>query len=219
MHLRLWSMSAKDNLNLYVFIGVLFAVGAIFGALLVNALTLEQQQELADQLSVYMKTVQTPSNLDPASTFWDNFMFYGKWLLLIWLLGLSVIGLPAVLALDFLKGVLIGFAVSMLVRQWAWKGVLFSMATIAPHNALVIPALLIASVSASRFAYFIVRERLFRRKGRLLPPFLAHSGVVAVLLLLVGCASLFEAYVAPLLLEKISPHLVDPKALSAIARF
>ncbi|MFC5699795.1 stage II sporulation protein M [Cohnella faecalis] len=208
MNIRIWNLSTRDNLNLYVFVGVLFAVGAVFGALLVNALTFEQQQELADRLLAYMNDVRHPNDLNNAAAFWDSFFFYGKWLGLIWLLGLSVIGLPAVLALDFLKGVLIGFAVGMLVRQWAWKGLIFSLATVAPQNALVVPALLIASVSAARFAYFVVRERLFRRKGQLLPPFLAHTAVAFLMLLMLVCASLYEAYVSPLLLERLVPSVV-----------
>ena len=45
----------------------------------------------------------------------------------LWVLGLTVVGLPFVLALDFLKGVLVGFAIGMLVREFAWKGLLFSL--------------------------------------------------------------------------------------------
>lgn len=117
MNVRLWNLSTRDNLNLYVFVGVLVIVGAIFGALLVNALTLEQQQELADEIGVYMTAVKDSHQISSSATFWEIFWFYGKWLLLMWFLGLSVIGLPLVLVLDFLKGVLIGFAVALLAQH------------------------------------------------------------------------------------------------------
>ncbi|WP_370636365.1 stage II sporulation protein M [Cohnella sp. CFH 77786] len=204
--MRLWNLSARENVNLYLFVGVLLVVGAVFGALLVHALTFEQQQELAEHLGHYMNTLEDPGSSNPADAFGSSFLFYAKWLLLIWLLGISVIGLPLVLVLDFLKGVLIGFAVGLLVHQYAWQGVLVSLAAVAPQNALVVPALMIASVSAARFAYFVVRERLFRRKGRLLPPFLAHTAAAALMLVMLGLASLYEAYVSPLLLERVAPQ-------------
>jgi stage II sporulation protein M len=212
VNFRLWNLSARDNLNLYVFIGVLIIVGAIFGALLVNALTLEQQQELADEIGNYMTSIQDSQHLVQKTTFWDSFMFYGKWLFLIWLLGLSVIGLPIVLALNFLKGVLIGFAGALLTQQLAWKGVIFFFVATAPQNALVIPALMIASISAARFAYFVVRERLFRRKGQLLPPFLAHTAVTVLMLVILCAASLYEAYLSPLLLERVTPILISAES-------
>jgi stage II sporulation protein M len=205
VNFRLWNLSTRDNLNLYVFVGVLLVVGAIFGALLVNALTLEQQQELADEIGVYMTTVKESQPITPMTTFWESFWFYGKWLLLIWFLGLSVIGLPLVLVLDFLKGVLIGFAVALLAQQLAWKGVFFFLAATAPQNAIVVPALMIASISAARFAYFVVRERLFRRKGQLLPPFLAHTAVTGLMLIMIGVASSYEAFLSPIILEHITP--------------
>lgn len=218
MHVRLWNMSARENIHLYLFVGVLFVVGAIFGALLVRALTFEQQQDLAAQLGVYMKSAREHGDWQAGGAFRDSFFFYGKWLLLIWLLGLSVIGLPLVLALDFLKGVLIGFTVGLLVHELAWKGVWFFLAAVAPQNALVVPALMIVSVSAARFAYFVLRERLFRRKGRLLPPFLAHTGVAVLMLVMLCLASLYEAYVSPLLLERFAPYAAAPQQAKAAFR-
>lgn len=216
VNFRILNLSARENLNLYVFVGVLVVVGAIFGALLVNALTLEQQQELTDDIGLYMTTIKDAEQILQASTFWESFLFYSKWLLLIWLLGLSVIGLPVVLVLDFLKGVLVGFAVALLAQQLAWKGVFFFLVATAPQNALVIPALMIASVSAARFSFFVVRDRLFKRRGRLLPPFLAHTAVSILMLLMLCIASLYEAYLSPLLLERIAPMIAvaDIVALS-----
>ncbi|WP_221626798.1 stage II sporulation protein M [Cohnella lubricantis] len=212
--MRPWNLSTRSNLNLYLFIGVLLLSGAVFGFLLVNALTLDQQQELADELKAYWTTFAEPSSLNAGAAFWDRFLLYAKWIGLIWLLGISVIGLPLMLALDFLKGVLLGFTVGLIIRELAWRGVGLSIAAIAPQNAIVIPALTIASASGARFAYYIVRERLFRRKGRLLPPFLAHSAVALAMLAILLCAALYEAYAAPYLLERFAPQAAA--ALSAL---
>lgn len=207
---RLWNLSARENMNLYLFVGTLIVVGAVFGVLLVRALTFEQQQDLAGYLGVYIGQIGESGSLDPAGTFRGSLLFYGKWLALIWLLGISVIGLPAVLILDFLKGVLIGFTVGLLLHEFAWRGLLFSFVAVAPQNALVVPALMIASVSSARFAYFVVRERLFLRKGRLLPPFLAHTAASALMLAVLCLASLYEAYLSPWLLELAAPRAAAP---------
>lgn len=202
---RSWNLSVGGNLNGYVFLGALLAAGALFGILLTGALTLEQQQELADGLNLYFAKLAGPAEADAWSAFRDSVLFYAKWLGLIWLLGLSVIGLPLVLALDFLKGMLIGFTAALLAEQLSWKGVLFFLAATGPQNALIVPALLIATVSAAKFARFIVKERLLRRNGRLLPPFIAHSVVSLSMFMLIVFAALYEAHVAPRLLAKASP--------------
>ncbi|MFC4599156.1 stage II sporulation protein M [Cohnella hongkongensis] len=222
MNFRLWNLSARDNLNLYVFLGVLVLVGAIFGAMVVHSFTLDQQQELADAIGVYLTQAGSQgegSAVSPALAFRESFFFYGKWLLLIWFLGLSVIGLPFVFVLDFLKGVLIGFAAAVLAQQFAWKGVLFFLLATGPRNALVVPALMIASLSAAKFAYFVVRERLFRRKGQLLPPFLAHTAVAAAMLLVLCVASLYEAFLSPNLLDRIAPSVSAQEVSTLSSKF
>lgn len=210
------SLRLAESMNLYLFVGTLIVVGAVFGLLLVRSLTLEQQQELAGYLGHYMGQMGDASAYDAAGTFRSSLLYYIKWLVLIWLLGLSVIGLPAVLMIDFLKGVLTGFAIGVLLEEFSWKGLLMALAAVAPKNALAIPALLIASVSAARFAHFVVRDRLFRHKGLLLPPFLAHTAASALMLILLCLASLSEAYLSPWLLELILPGAENPApALSA----
>lgn len=51
----------KGQTSLYVFVAVLFLVGVIFGALMVNALSLEQRQDLEAYLGNFFMTVQHSS--------------------------------------------------------------------------------------------------------------------------------------------------------------
>jgi stage II sporulation protein M len=217
MRKRLWNLRFRENLNLYLFVGTLIIVGAVFGMLLVRSLTFEQQQDLAGYLDSYMGQIVDEGGADAAGTFRSSLLFYSKWLILVWLLGISVIGLPAVLVIDFLKGVLIGFTVGVLLQEFSWRGLLLSLVALAPQNALAVPALMIASVSSARFAYFVVKDRLFQRKGLLLPPFLEHTAVSALMLAVLCLASLYEAYLSPWLMELAVPLAgrTDP-AISAL---
>ena len=92
----------KDQTMLYVFVGVLFLVGVLFGALMVNALSLEQQQEMARYLNHFFVNVQDGGESMSQSSYWSIAALHLKWIGLIWILGLSVIGLPGILILDFL---------------------------------------------------------------------------------------------------------------------
>jgi len=200
---RPWCRPCREHAPLYVFVGALILTGAGFGVFLVDALSLEQRLELAARLDAYRWTLIRPEGADAAAAFRDSFLFYARWLGLIWLLGLSVIGLPGVLALDFLKGVMIGFAAGLMVREMDGEGLLLAFAAMAPHNALAVPALMIASVSSIRFAGWMAGERLLRKRGRLLPPFRSH-GLTALAMLAPLCgAAMTEAYLTPLLLGRL----------------
>lgn len=195
----------KEQLHLYVFVSVLFIVGVVFGALLVNALTLDQQQDLSGDVQQFIGRIQDGTMLTGTESFWDRAWFHAKWLLLVWVLGLTVVGMPLVLALDFLKGVLFGFAVGTLVRQFAWKGLIFSLASVAPPNLIAIPAFLIASVSAVSFTIYIVKNRLIGRFGNISQPLLRYVTQTAMMLVLLLGAALIEAYLTPLLMQWVAP--------------
>ncbi|WP_424766140.1 stage II sporulation protein M [Paenibacillus sp. sgz302251] len=197
----------KNQLSLYVFVSVLFVVGVIFGGLMVNALTLEQQQELAQDVDHYVQLMNIGVGSGAADTFWERFVFHGKWLFLLWVLGITVVGIPGVLALNFLKGALVGFSVGTLVQQYAWKGVLFSLVTIAPQNIITVPAMIITSAAAITFSMFVIKNRLLQQKGELAPQLGSFTSTALLMLMIFGGAALFEAYVSPSLISWVSPLL------------
>lgn len=123
--------------------------------------------------------------------------------------GLSVIGLPGILVLNFLKGVLIGFSVGYMVGQYSWKGLLFSLVSVAPHNLLVIPVLLVCSVAAMTFSIHMIKTKILatRPSDGMLRPLLSYAGLTAVMMvLLIGSAS-FETWITPVMMQWVTPML------------
>lgn len=199
----------KDQTPLYVFVSVLFLMGVVFGALMVNALTLEQQQDISRFLGDFFLSINEGGSEFQPLTFWQVAGVHLRWLGLIWLLGLSVIGLPGILILDFLKGVLIGFTVGYLVGQYTWKGLLFALVSVAPHNLIVIPALLIASVAAVSFSLNIIRSRvLLSHPGQATRPFLSYTGLTLAMAAVLLAISFFETWVTPVMMGWVTPLIV-----------
>jgi len=205
--------TAKNQLSLYVFVSVLFAAGVVFGALLVGALSFEQQQELADDLGRYVLMMQDGIGPLPQESFWERFMFHGKWLLLLWLLGITVVGIPGVLALNFLKGALIGFSFGTLINEYAWKGVWFALLSIAPQNAIAVPAMIMTSAAAISFSLYVVKNRLLQQQGALMPQLISFSSTTMFMLLMFACAALFEAYVSPVIIKWGAPFVAAAAAI------
>src|SRR5690242_4982289 len=103
-HSRNMRSYMKDHIALYIFVAVLFATGVVFGAVMINALTLEQKQDLSRHLGNFFQVMNSGSVVDAKQSLAQISFVNLKWLGLIWLFGLSVIGLPLILVLDFIKG-------------------------------------------------------------------------------------------------------------------
>lgn len=200
----------KYSSNLYIFVAVLFVVGAVFGALIVGALTLEQQQELAGEMNRYVQVAGSgAADVSSEALFWERFWFHFKWMMLIWILGITVIGVPGILALNFLKGALIGFAVGVLVQQYGWKGIVFFCISVVPQNVIAVPAMMIASAAAISFAIYVVKHRLLlvQQKGELLPQLGMLTSTSMIMMFLFAGAALFEAYLSPSIVGWASHYL------------
>jgi stage II sporulation protein M len=197
----------KEHLWLYIFVAVLFLTGAVFGAVMVGALTLDQKQEMARHLGSFLQSVG--DNRDPGGlvSFQQALSGNVRWVLLIWILGLSVIGLPLIFILNFLKGVLVGFTAGYLAGQYAWKGVLFALVSVAPQNLLIVPAIVISSVTAMAFSLYMIKNRFLRSGGSLYRPFMRFSAVTLAMAVVLAGASFYESSLSVKVMDWVAPML------------
>ncbi|UFJ42875.1 stage II sporulation protein M [Brevibacillus humidisoli] len=192
-----------EHRTLYLFTIVLFAMGIIFGTLIVNALAAEQKQELLSFLQYFFGSVSDQGIPETNQHFQQSFGQYLKTVAVMWVFGLSIIGLPVILLLLFLKGLIVGFTVGFLVNQLKWQGVTFSLAGVLPQNMLVVPALLIVGVAGISFSLRLIRTRLLTRQGQILPHFLSYTCISLAMLGVMTMAALFETFVSPHLMRYV----------------
>ncbi|TRY28058.1 stage II sporulation protein M [Brevibacillus sp. LEMMJ03] len=194
---------AKDHQSLYWFTIVLFAMGIIFGAVIVNSLPLSQRQELFGFLQYFFNNLGSQGIPEPTAHFQQAFGHYAKTVGILWVLGLSIIGLPMILLLLFLKGVVVGFTVGFLVNQLQWHGVTLAMAGVLPQNLLVVPALFIVGVSGISFSLRLIKTRLLSKRDVILPHFVGYTVLVVAMLAVLTVAALFETFVSPRLMQMV----------------
>jgi stage II sporulation protein M len=198
------SQHLQENQPLYAFVGVLFLMGVIFGAIIVNSLSLNQKQDLYTYLSRFFVQAAEGGFANQSDMFLQSLGHYLKYLGLMWLLGLSVIGLPVILIMLFLKGVVIGFTVGFLVNQMGWYGFLLSFVSVLPQNVLLIPAFLVVSVAAIAFSIKMIKQ-LSSKKYHVpfFPQLIKYTLLVSCVGIMVLIASSLEAFLSPSLMEQV----------------
>lgn len=194
----------EENRSIYIFTTVLFLIGIIFGAIIVNSLSLNQRHDLHIYLNQFFGQVSEGQLADSAAMFSQSFAHYIKIIGLMWVLGLTIIGLPVILILLFIKGVVVGFTVGFLVNQLGMNGFLLSFASIMPQNFVLVPAFIIVTTASVAFSLKMVRHQFIKRSHEpLFHQFLRYSTVVLCIGAILGVASAFEAYVSPNLMRMV----------------
>ncbi|WP_110111221.1 stage II sporulation protein M [Bacillus sp. CGMCC 1.16541] len=194
----------RENSSIYLFVIILFLMGVIFGAIVVNSLSLEQKQDLYFYLNRFFGQVLEGEVASSSEMFQQSFFHNLKYLGFIWILGISIIGLPIVLVLLFLKGMVIGFTVGFLVNQMELQGFAVSFVSIMPQNMFLIPAFIILSTASVAFSLKLIRQQFFKGMNEpVSAAFLRYSITMVVAVIFITGAATVEGYVSPLLMKTV----------------
>ena len=114
MYQTLVAAHIREHSSIYLFVIVLFLMGVIFGAVVVNSLSFEQKEDLYYYLTQFFGEVSNGKIATSSELFKQSFLHNSKFIGLMGLLGISVIGLPIILIFLFMKGIVVGFTVGFL---------------------------------------------------------------------------------------------------------
>lgn len=186
----------KEHATIYVFMIILFLTGVIFGAIIVNSMNFNQKQDVFFYLERYMGQIIADESIENQTILMDSFLLHIKSLLLLFLLGLTVIGLPLVWIVIFMKGLAVGFSVGFIVNQFGVKGLLLASLSIAPQNLLIIPIYVIAGSLSMIFSLTLIGI-LFNQKVSLpiIQSFRKYILMFSILLSFSFLAALLEAFI------------------------
>ncbi|MCL1631879.1 stage II sporulation protein M [Sporolactobacillus sp. CPB3-1] len=199
---KLAQQHIREYLSLYTFVTGLLLMGIIFGAIVVNCLPYEAKSDLLHYVQQFFGELAKNQIASPRSLFKESFFNDLQFLILIWVLGLSVIGLPLIFLLIFVRGLFLGFTVGFLVSQMGINGLMAVLVSIFPQNLLMIPNNLFLTVLSVAFSLKMIRQLLMRtRKQPMLPQFISYALILASTSFIAAAASGYEAYVSPVLIR------------------
>ncbi|SFA72632.1 stage II sporulation protein M [Lentibacillus halodurans] len=200
----------KEHATIYIFMMILFLTGVIFGAIIVNSMDFVQKQDLFFYLERFFGDIADEEQLNSNEILKSSFFYHVKYLFMLFVLGLSVIGLPVVWILLFLKGLVVGFSVGFIVNQLGLDGLFLASLSIAPQNLLVIPIYIIAGSLSMLFSLTLLRKLFSRRISQpILQPFGKYAAVFASLMVLSLAAAALEAYMANEAMEMLIKSLYN----------
>jgi stage II sporulation protein M len=194
----------REHSSIYLFVVVLFLMGVIFGAIVVNSLTFSQKEDLAYYLSQFFSEVSNGKVAASKDVFAQSLFDNSKFIGMMGILGISIIGLPVILIVLFMKGLVIGFTVGFLVNQMGWNGFLLSFVSVLPQNFIIIPVFIITATVAVSISLKMIRRQFMKKISEPILPLLGRYALVFVVAgLFLVIAALFEAYISPSLMKTV----------------
>ena len=123
---------SKKN-NILILISVVFILGLIFGSIYITILETEEKTTILNKVSNYFTTVDY-SFEDKIDIFKNSLLANLAYIISMWLLGLSVVGMPIVFIMTFFKSFILGFSVSSIFAKYGFKGIVGVLTYIFPSS-------------------------------------------------------------------------------------
>ena len=181
---------------------VFFVLGTVVGGVAVGALDPTEKAELLSYVQVFLTSLDNPG-IDSLSLFKIALLQNLKTALLIWALGLTIVGIPVACALVFVRGFALAFSAGFLVAEGP-RGPLLVLSGMVPHNLLAVPTVILMVSYAVSFSFGLIRERGHLSPAQLWSQVFKYTGHWAGLCALFLLAAVLEAYLSPLLMRLLS---------------
>ncbi|KPU44877.1 stage II sporulation protein M [Oxobacter pfennigii] len=201
------SNHVKSNMFLYSTVILFFSIGVAAGAFTVKSIDDVQKQSLINYLEGFFQ-ILTNTNVDSMSVLSQSIKNNLQTSFIIWILGITVIGIPIALLIIGIRGFIIGFTVAFLINGLGLKGLFFTFSAIVPHNLIVIPCMIASCVISISFSMMIIKDRLAKRwTNNYWQKFFSYCLLMIILFIISIMGSLIEAYIIPVFIKLISNYL------------
>lgn len=192
----------QSNKHLFIFIIIIFLLGLSSGSLFINFISKNDKKILVDQVVSYFESVKYLKPdvfgykaIIPFLT--NNFLQ----LVIVFILGLSVIGVLAVIIIVFFKGFTLGATIGTIILKYQLKGVVGTILYVFPIEIIIITIYLLLSFYATYTSLKFIKAFFTKSK-------IDFKGFVGkyllcffVCILLIILCSILNSYISPLILK------------------
>lgn len=200
---KLWNKVNNEVIKgkkLYMFLLLVLVAGLIAGSLFITVLDNQDKTLVANQMTTFFKNIKE-GHLDFMLALRNSLTSNLLFIVFIWLLGISVIGIPVIIFLVFMKGFIIGFSIASIVMKYKLIGILGAITYITPHEIISAMIILILSCYAL-YLSFNIFWAIIQRKSINFKDIINHySKVMLVSVIFIIATSLIEVFLSPYIIK------------------
>ena len=197
-------IKAKNNFisqkKKYLFLSIMTLIGVISGILFIFFISKTDKLLVKDELTLFFTNLKE-NNLDYVSSLINSLSSNFLYFIIIWILGISIIGMPIIIFMLFFKGFIFGFSISSIVSNYGFKGILIATGYHLPHNLILLILYLLISFYAINFSIRLFRILFLKENINLNHYFKRYNQVMIICLLVSILCSLLEVFLAPVLIN------------------
>ena len=187
-----------SNNKLLTTLTIITIISLVIGIFYITILNTSSKKIITDSITNYLNQIQ--NNKIDLNIFIKTLNTNTITNLFIWLLGISLIGIPIILFILIFKSISLSFTFTSIIYNYSFKGIILSIIYIIPHiiNLFI---LFYLSYYAIRFSIllfnYLFRQKNFNRKYILKKYF----KLLIISLIVIVITSIIEIYIIPRIIK------------------
>lgn len=173
---------------------IIFFIGVLLGVIFVNNCKETQENQIKSYIQNFVDGIRENYKISSTKLLWNAIMKNFITALVLWFLGLTLIGVPLIYLFIGYKGYCIGFTASSIIATFGGaKGTLFIASTMLLQNIIYIPIIIALATSSVKLYKKIMEDR---RRENIKTQILKHTIFSVFMLVILILNSFIEAYIS-----------------------
>ena len=195
-----------ENQREYIILSILFIIGIVLGIIFINYNNLNQKEEINTYINNYLTQIKENGQiLSSTELLKASIQRNLITTIILWLLGLTIIGMPIIYIVIIYKGYSLGYTLASVVAALGFgKGLIFINISILLQYIIYIPCLFFISISGIKLYKSIIRDR---NKANIKYEIIRHSIICMIFFVILLIGSLVETYISGGLINSLSKYL------------
>lgn len=157
----------KDNIYAYALLTIAMVIGIIkanFDLITMNGANINELGQDINNVFYMMGN----NSIQKDDMVLREFINIVKLLMIVWVCGSSIIGIPVIFYVVYTKGYMLGVCSGILIKSMGINGITLISLGILPKEIFFIPIIIILGVNGIKFSTYIIKSNklhMFRRKS------------------------------------------------------
>lgn len=191
-----------SNKKIIVFLVGLFLIGLIAGSIFITIISKSDQALVKEYIKEFVNKADK-NKLNYLEALKNASLSNGLFIVIVWLLGFSIIGIPIVIFMYFSKAFILGFSLSSFILQYKFKGLLLALIYFFPHHVVNILAYTLILIYSLKISFILINSIIKKKTISFKAIMNRYLIVFAVSIGMVIVASLYECFVVPFLIKNL----------------
>lgn len=182
--------------KIYLSIIITITLGIVCGIVYNLILSKSDHTLITNQLNIFFDAIKK-NDINYIPMLINSLIGNLSLVILIWLLGISIIGLPLIYILCFGKGFLLSFSIISILTTYKFKGIILAVCYLIPGPIVLLLYLIFLGFSSAFFSKKIFSYLFLKQDISLRNSMKRYLQVLLVSVVVAGCCSLFDTFFMP----------------------